>query len=87
MAVIASYARIYQHIELDWGRVTLQKFLSELMADTRDNQRQGFPKEVADALMSLFLVHATLLEQQGVDTSKGAGMEFEPNVWQIPKDF
>ena len=87
MAVIARYAHIHQHIELDWGRITLQKYLAELMADTRDNQRQGFPKDVADALMTLFLLHSDLLEQQGVDVSKGAGLEFEPNAWQVPKNF
>jgi len=37
--------------------------------------------------MSLFLLHSDLLEQQGVDVSKGAGLEFEPNAWQVPKNF
>ena len=48
---------IAKAIELTWGTVEFNRFLDKIMSDTRDGAREGFPKDVASALLRLSIKH------------------------------
>jgi class 3 adenylate cyclase len=49
--------RIAQKLELFWGCPEFGPYVSHLMKDTRDGTRQGFPHEIANALLGLVEDH------------------------------
>jgi hypothetical protein len=49
--------RIAQRLDALWGHEAFPAFLGELMNDTRDGARQGFPDDVALALFKLLQKH------------------------------
>lgn len=55
--LIAELKEVHPHIaikvELLWGTEELDVYLSKLLLDTRDGQRQGFQPNVATLLMLL----------------------------------
>lgn len=55
--VNAKYPRIASQIELFWGYDGFDQVIGKLLNDTRDGVRQGFPIEIADALMKLMTLH------------------------------
>lgn len=55
--VNGKFPRIGQKLSELWGTKDLSAYLNELMTDTRDGKRQGFPPEVATALFSLMFAH------------------------------
>jgi hypothetical protein len=51
------FPHIANMIELTGGTVEFNRFLDKIMSDTRDGQREGFPKDVASALLRLSIKH------------------------------
>lgn len=51
------FPRIALGIEVRWGTSDLEPYILNLLYDTRENSRQGFPKDVFDSLQSLLLYH------------------------------
>lgn len=55
--------RIAQKLELFWGCPEFGPYVSHLMKDTRDGTRQGFPLEIANALLGLVEDHEFVFPQ------------------------
>lgn len=89
---LSDYQRIADIIKKDWGTVELKKYLDDLMKDTRDHTRQGFPFKASSAIIRLSLANTEYLETQGfnfVDPLKGSdfmGTDLTRG-WKIPKHF
>lgn len=50
-------------LELLWGSSTFNEYVDNLMSDTRDGKRQGFPQEIAIAILGLQMTHNRLFTQ------------------------
>lgn len=63
-----NFPRVLDKIIQLWDSPTLEKFLNELLMDSRDGQRQGFPPEAATEIMrlSLFLTRRSNPSEQDV---------------------
>lgn len=61
--VNSCFPHIGKKIEFLWGDKEFNTFLNRLINDTRDGQRQGFPKPVATALLRLSMLHDTEFPQ------------------------
>ena len=57
------YGRIARMLELLWGSDMFNDYVDNILNDTRDGQRQGFPKPVFEALNGLKLSHMRLFPQ------------------------
>lgn len=69
------FPRVLARILELWGTPELDPYLTELMMDTRDGKRKGFPAEVASEILRLSLIYAKLMAQ-----AKG-------DIWgEAPKD-
>jgi hypothetical protein len=84
---LAGFKRVQDFIVREWGTLDLKIFLDTLMADTRDNTRDGFPLEVSSALVSLSLSHLDYLKYLGVSFEDDCASAFAVPVWKIPKNF
>jgi len=58
------YPRVLNHIIDLWHSREIDDYFTDLMMNTRDVVRQGFPGEAASEILSLSLVHAKLRSQQ-----------------------
>lgn len=80
---VSGYPRIYSRIKDTWGTVALKNFMADLLSDTRNGTRQGFPKDVTSALVSLSVSNTAYLES--------LGFEFDDDpadvAWKLPKNF
>lgn len=56
----SQYGRIGRMLQLLWGSSTFNDYVDNLMHDTRDGKRQGFPQEIAVALLGLQMTHNRL---------------------------
>lgn len=56
VVIDSNFPKIAKAIELMWGHPELDAYLSKLIIDERGG-RQGFPQDVARALMALHLQH------------------------------
>lgn len=57
------YGRIARMLELLWGSQMFNDYVENLMNDTRDGKRQGFPQEIAIAILGLQLTHHRLFSE------------------------
>lgn len=57
------YGRIAKMIELLWGSDLFTEYIDNILNDTRDGKRQGFPKPIFNALIGLKLSHSRLFPQ------------------------
>lgn len=53
-----NFGRIAEAIDLTWGNVECEKYMMKLIIDDRGD-RQGFPSEIFDAILSLSNIHAS----------------------------
>lgn len=51
------FPHIGKHITFLWGNKEFTGYMNKLFTDTRDGTRQGFPLEVASALLKLQMEH------------------------------
>lgn len=59
----SQYGRIGRMLDLLWGSGIFNEYVDNLMHDTRDGKRQGFPEEIAIALLGLQMTHKRLFPQ------------------------
>lgn len=64
IAIEQQYPRLFSRIIELWHSPDIDTFFTDLMMDTRDGTRQGFPPEVASEIFLLSMAHAKLLEQE-----------------------
>lgn len=71
--ILSQYGRIGKMLGLLWGSSTFNMYIDNLMHDTRDGQRQGFPQDVAEALLGLQMTHHRLFPEfnQAQDPTSG----------------
>ncbi len=84
---IEQFPRIQNIIAIDWGSLRLKKFLWELINDTRNEPREGFPIEVLSALVALSIANDDFLENFGLAIDESPISEFALINWEIPKNF
>lgn len=53
------FERIADHIELKWDTYIIKDYLNNLILSNRED-RQGFPQEVFDAILKLYLLHENI---------------------------
>lgn len=64
LIVNAKFPRIGLGIEIRWGTADLEPYIMNLLSDTRDHSRQGFPKEIMTSLGNLLLLHHKLYPEK-----------------------
>lgn len=84
---LQQFPKLQKRIELEWGTLALKNFLELLLSDTRGNTRQGFPTEVAEALLLLSIRNTEILEDHGVEFPDFESSMFSDTGWHIPKNF
>lgn len=57
MVVMARFPHIGQALQKMWGAPEVTDYIDKLLYDTRDGQREGFPRDVLDALMAIYTAH------------------------------
>ena len=57
--VNSRFPHIGKKIEFLWGEREFDTMINKLFSDTRGDTRQGFPLEIADALLKLMMLHDT----------------------------
>lgn len=70
------FPRIGTQIASAWGTKSLSPYINDLLRDTREGQRQGFPPEVAKALFKLTLHHDVVFPDLSLTT---------PDFWAVKK--
>ncbi len=64
-ALVQNFPRIANRIAELWGTpLRCEKYLDELLFDTRDNKRQGFPPEIAFQISYLKALISDIMERQ-----------------------
>jgi hypothetical protein len=67
------YGRIARMLALLWGSDMFKEYVNNILNDTRDGTRQGFPKNVAEALTGLLISHDRLYPQFNKPSDPTAG--------------
>jgi len=84
---LADFPKIQQLVHNEWGTMRLKKYLGKLLADTRENTRNGFPDETAEALLNLAIANIAYLEKIGFNLDDDPTSEFALTGWELPKNF
>lgn len=61
------FPRVFEKIFDSWEMATLEDYFNELMMDSRNGQRKGFPPEVASEILRLTLIHGKQNKLAGGD--------------------
>lgn len=65
------FPRVFNRIIELWHSPDIDDYFTDLMMDTREGTRQGFPPDAASEIFSLSTVHTKLLEQAQQDAVGG----------------
>ena len=68
LLVKEQFPHIGRKLELLWGHKECAELLHQLLNDTRDGKRQGFPKPVGSALFKLSVLHDELFPPKSLKT-------------------
>lgn len=71
---IERIGHVCQKVCASWGKTELNRYLSELILDTRGGQRQGFPMDVAAELFFLAQTNQTV---RALTLAENKGLPFE----------
>jgi hypothetical protein len=71
LVVNVHFPRIAMGLEIRWGTADFEPYVMDLLNDTRNHTRQGFPKEVYSSLNRILLTHHNLFPSKR-RTSKDA---------------
>jgi hypothetical protein len=69
-----------------WGTVLLQDYFSDLMTDTRDGDRTGFPAAITEVIFKLTLINTQYLESIGLSEPL-SDVELIKSKWLLPTNF
>ncbi len=78
------FPQIAKALKLLWGYPQAAIYVTKLLADTRDNTRQGFSPKVLTALLSIQEKHAGLVKE---DFQASAWGESPPSQWGDSREF
>ena len=67
MALESRFPRVLEKMFQLWETPDIDAYFHELMMDTRDGHRQGFPPDVASEILRLSLIHAKQRNDEGKD--------------------
>ena len=81
------FPRIQEGIRLRWHTLSCKEYIDNLLADTRDGTRQGFPIEVVDILLELNKLNTDYLEDNGLYFPDFEESQFTNTGWRLPKNF
>jgi hypothetical protein len=62
------FPHIVETVTTKWGSVFLDNYLNNLLLDTRDRKRQGFPNGTQKAIFTLIRENQILLQRMGIKT-------------------
>ena len=74
------FPRVLEKIFQLWGTENLEVYFNELMMDTRNGQRKGFPHEVASELLYLSLLYAKSHKETSKDIWGGISEKFRYEI-------
>lgn len=60
LLVKSKYPRLGLGLELRWGTSDFEPYIIDLLKDTRDHSRNGFPVDFYDALNRLLVTHSNV---------------------------
>ena len=83
--LLDKYPQIKENIVRHWGTVKLEKYLSLILENNRDQVRSGFSLDVADFLLKLYYKNIACLESKNIridDYDLITKLK-----WQLPKNF
>lgn len=66
-ALEGKFPRVLEKMFQLWETPDIDAYFHELMMDTRDGHRQGFPPDVASEILRLSLIHAKQRNEEGKD--------------------
>jgi len=81
---IKGFDVIKRVISLKWGTIELHGYLYDLINDTRNTSRYGFPTDVMESIVMLSNINDTLLRTNGLLKDE---IETEFHYWKLPKNF
>lgn len=88
---LEGFGRIQTAIEAEWGSVRLDKYLLELITDTKDGKRQGFPLKVMNGLIGLQRLNLEQLDENGIQIDEPDDLNsrilHHTGMWDLPKNF
>lgn len=77
------FPRVFEKIIQLWTSPALDDYFNELMMDSRDGQRKGFPPDVASELLRLSLVYAKQYKESNKDVWGGDTEKIRYEVEQL----
>ena len=81
------FDRIVSIIDDQWGTIELQQYLQDLLYDTRDGERNGFPQHVAEDIIQIILMNDKVLSQKEAAIERPPEKHIVKNGWKIPKSM
>jgi uncharacterized protein len=66
-ALEQQFPRVFEKIIQSWNSPALESYFEELMMDSRDGKRKGFPREVASEILRISLIYAKQFKQSQGD--------------------
>ena len=77
------FPRVLEKIQQLWDTPSLEVYLNELLMDTRDGQRKGFPHEVASEILRLGMIFAAQYKQASRDVWGSISEKVRQEVEQL----
>ena len=83
---LSPFPHIKKMIISNWGTMFLQHYFIELMIDTRNGDRKGFPDATTKIIFELSLINTKYLETIGLSEPIDEMTLIQPS-WTLPKNF
>jgi len=82
--IVDAFPGIAAKLKLFWGEQEFSDLVHDLLNDTRDHERQGFPLEVTSALITLQYWHDRQFPQLAERTVNAWSLNFRGNANTTP---
>jgi len=79
----AQFPRVFEKIFQIWDTNELESYLDDLLMDSRNGQRKGFPQDAASEILRLSLLYAKQQNQSGADVWDGVTEKKRYEVEQL----
>lgn len=80
--ISTEFERIATEIKLRWGSDQLEPYIIDLLNDTRDHTRAGFPKYICTSLNRMLLLHQKFYPEKRI-----TGNTFEDSTYSDLQEF
>ncbi len=77
------FPRVFEKVVQLWGTPAMEPYFNELMMDSRDGKRKGFPQDVASEVLRLSLVYAKTQTKASKDVWGGVTEKYRKEIEQM----